>query len=464
MLKKKLYLKRSARNFLIIIFILGVLFADFLCIKKLSPSFRISDYNKTVLLNYGDINTKYAPSVCYGITSDCKNVDVSIKGEVDYNTLGEYKLEYTYTYKDKKYTLEQIVEIKDIKAPTINLKNEEIKVCPNGKVQSLDIEIKDNYDKDIKDKLKTEVKDNKLYISVTDSNGNTIEKEFDAIIKDDEAPKITINGSKNKTVIVGTKYNDEGAKVTDNCSNPELKTSGSVDTNTVGTYKIEYSATDDSKNTTKVTRTVNVKNRESGSRIIYLTFDDGPGAYTNQLLDVLKKYNVKATFFVTGKGSDDVIKREYNEGHTVALHSNTHNYSYIYASQTNYFEDLYAVRNRVKRITGYESNIIRFPGGTSNTVSKISMKELSREVINRGFYYFDWNVSSGDAGGTTTANGVYNNVINGLKPGVSVVLQHDIKKFSVDAVESIIKYGLENGYTFKSLSEGSPAIRHGANK
>ena len=92
------------------------------------------------------------------------------------------------------------------------------------------------------------------------------------------------------------------------------------------------------------------------------------------------------------------------------------------------------------------------------------MKELAKEVTNRGFYYFDWNVSSGDAGGTTTSDGVYNNVINSLKPGASVVLQHDIKKFSVDAVERIIQYGLENGYTFKALDETSPVVHHGANK
>ena len=225
-----------------------------------------------------------------------------------------------------------------------------------------------------------------------------------------------------------------------------------------------YKTTDEANNTSTEERKVYVKNKEAGSRVIYLTFDDGPGAYTNQLLDILKKYNVKVTFFVTGKGDDSIIKREYDEGHTVALHTNTHKYNYIYSSQENYFEDLYAIRNRVKRITGIESNIIRFPGGTSNTVSKISMRELAKEVTNRGFYYFDWNVSSGDAGGTTTSDGVYNNVISNLKSGSSVVLQHDIKKFSVDAVERIIQYGLDNGYTFKALDETSPVVHHGANK
>ena len=464
MLKRKLKLKPQVKLILLLLLLATVIVVDTICFKRLSPRFLIDNYSKTYVLNYGDSSNKYTPSVCYGITSDCKEVDVQVKGEVDYNTLGEYKLEYTYTYKDKIYTIEQTVEVKDTEPPVISLNSENILVCPNGKIQNIDITVTDNYDEDIKDKLKSEVKDNKLYLSVTDSNNNTTEKIYDATIKDDEAPIININGSKNKTVIVGTKYTEEGATVTDNCSTPELNTSGSVDPNTLGTYIIKYTATDEANNTTTEERKVYVKNREAGSRVIYLTFDDGPGAYTNQLLDILKKYNVKVTFFVTGKGDDSIIKREYDEGHTVALHTNTHNYSYIYASQENYFEDLYAIRNRVKRITGVESNIIRFPGGTSNTVSKISMKELAKEVTNRGFYYFDWNVSSGDAGGTTTSDGVYNNVVSSLKSGASVVLQHDIKKFSVDAVERIIQYGLDNGYTFKALDETSPVVHHGANK
>jgi peptidoglycan/xylan/chitin deacetylase (PgdA/CDA1 family) len=197
--------------------------------------------------------------------------------------------------------------------------------------------------------------------------------------------------------------------------------------------------------------------------VIYLTFDDGPGAYTGQLLDVLKKYNVKATFFVTCKGDDSLIKREYDEGHTVALYTCSHNYSQIYASYNAYFKDLDQVKARVKRITGYDANIIRFPGGTSNGVSpNISMKSLAKQVLDKGYYYFDWNVSSGDAGGQTTSYGVYYAVINSLKSGSSVVLQHDIKKFSVEAVERIIQYGQANGYTFERLREDSPKIRHGA--
>ena len=91
------------------------------------------------------------------------------------------------------------------------------------------------------------------------------------------------------------------------------------------------------------------------------------------------------------------------------------------------------------------------------------MSTLTKEVENRGYKYFDWNVSSGDAGGTTTSDGVFNNVISTLREDSSVVLQHDTQGFSVDAVERIIIYGLQNGYTFETLDENSPGAHHGVN-
>ena len=205
-----------------------------------------------------------------------------------------------------------------------------------------------------------------------------------------------------------------------------------------------------------------------GERTVYLTFDDGPGEHTARLLDVLGKYDVKATFFVTCKGSDDLILREFKEGHTVALHTCSHNYA-IYQSAETYFSDLNAISNRVSRITGKEAKLIRFPGGSSNAISarynKGIMTFLISEVERRGYKYFDWNVSSGDASNNvSTAEVVFSNVINGVdrrgEGSFSVILQHDIKGFSVDAVEGIIQYGLSNGYKFEALTEDSPVTHH----
>lgn len=285
-------------------------------------------------------------------------------------------------------------------------------------------------------------------------------------------PEIKLNGEPDVIVYAGEDYNDPGATAVDifgdNISEIPTVTNGRVNMAIPAKYLLSYSATDDSGNTAVASRTVTVLPRNTG--IIYLTFDDGPSQYTAQLLDVLAKYGVKATFFVTNAGSDDMLRREYNEGHAIGLHSYTHDYSYIYASVDNYFEDLYRVQERVRNATGYTSYLMRFPGGSSNLVSARYdggghiMSILAREVEARGFTFFDWNVTSGDAGETTNSNTVYNNVISRVySDGKSVVLQHDIKSFSVDAVERIIEWGLANGFTFAKLDASSFTARHRIN-
>lgn len=285
---------------------------------------------------------------------------------------------------------------------------------------------------------------------------------------DTESPVVVLNGDLIITLKVGESYSELGASVVDDCDEVELKVSGAVDSNTVGIYTIEYSATDLSGNRGIAVRTVSVIPEYHGT--IYLTFDDGPGPYTEPLLNILAKYNVKATFFVTGYGDDELILREYNEGHSIGLHTYSHDYAYVYQGIDEYFYDLNLVQERVKRITGHTTNLIRFPGGSSNTVSKRYdggahiMSQLVDEVTAKGFVYFDWNISSGDAGGARTTEEVVENVIDHLvEYGDSVVLQHDVKDFSVDAVDIIIQYGLANGYVFKGLTADSFTAHHQVN-
>ena len=307
-----------------------------------------------------------------------------------------------------------------------------------------------------------------LMLTITVLNNNTkFNTRLAAEMEDITPPVIELNGGDNITLAVGDVIREPGTIIYDESSIPEVEIVSNVTTKVEGDYEIQYTAVDDSNNTTTATRSVKVI-RPTGK--IYLTFDDGPGPYTDQLLDVLKKYGVKATFFVTGAGDDATIKREFDEGHAIGLHTASHNYSYIYASMDNFFADLYAVQNRVKDITGYTSMLMRFPGGSSNTVSARYdgrhriMSQLAPEVEKRGFTYFDWNVLSGDAGETDSSDGVYNNVINALKEGGEyVVLQHDIKDFSVNAVERIIQYGLERGYIFDKLNADSFTAHHGVN-
>ena len=297
---------------------------------------------------------------------------------------------------------------------------------------------------------------------------------------DNEAPIITLKGGDNYYITEKTEYSDPGYTASDNCEGDlteKVKVSGKVDSNVVGKYYIDYSVSDSKGNSTKVTRTVIVsKEIQTSSPIkgaIYLTFDDGPSStITSKLLDILKEKNVKATFFVINHSSnlDYLIKREYDEGHTVALHSYSHNYANVYSSVDSYFNDLNQISDKVEKITGMKSNIIRFPGGGSNTVSRNYsigiMSILTKEVLNRGYHYFDWNVSSNDAGGAKTSEEVYNNVVKNLsKNRANVVLMHDFENNykTLNAISDIIDYGKANGYQFLAIDMSTAMVRHSVN-
>lgn len=199
-------------------------------------------------------------------------------------------------------------------------------------------------------------------------------------------------------------------------------------------------------------------------KVIYLTFDDGPGPYTEKLLDILDRYGVKATFFVVDTPYVQLLGEIARRGHTIGIHSASHDFSRVYAGEEAFFRDLTAMRNIIRNQAGVCSDLIRFPGGSSNTVSRFNpgiMTRLTRAVEEMGYVYFDWNVDSNDAGGATSSWQVYDNVVRGCK-GLrrAVVLQHDIKGFSVEAVEWIIRWGKANGYQFKALDENGPTVHH----
>ena len=147
---------------------------------------------------------------------------------------------------------------------------------------------------------------------------------------------------------------------------------------------------------------------QSDEKIVYLTLDDGPSQNTQKVLDILDKYNAKATFFVTGAMPEykDMIKKAYDKGHTIGMHTYSHDYAKVYASVDSYFQDLDQIGQLVKEEIGYVPCFIRFPGGSSNTISanytKGIMTTLTQEVQARGYQYYDWNGSSGDGAVRTT--------------------------------------------------------------
>ena len=188
---------------------------------------------------------------------------------------------------------------------------------------------------------------------------------------------------------------------------------------------------------------------DSGIHKVYLTFDDGPSANTDQILDILDEYGVKATFFVVGKeGYNDQYRRIVEEGHTLGMHSYSHVYHDIYESVEAYGQDLEKLHTYLYELTGVDSRIVRLPGGSSNTVSKDKIQDIIAYLGQQGMTYYDWNVSSGDAAsGYVSAQQIADNVLNHVSEHhTSIVLMHDAsgKNTTVEALPIILEKILES--------------------
>ena len=444
-----------------------ILTLTFLLIMLLMmPKFTL--YKGNITINYKDKYKEYGYKLIVNRRDHTK--DVKVSGKVNTNKIGTYKITYSYNRGIINLKKVRIVQVKDLTKPIIELSGQkDTYICPGSEYKEDGYKAIDNYDGDITEKVRVDNEHGNYKYTVIDSSNNKTVMTRKIIEDDIINPTIELEGGNNIFVYQGNSYNDIYS-ASDNCDGDitsKVEKTGSVDTNTIGKYELNYKVTDKDGNTTTATRIVNVIEKKLG--VIYLTFDDGPNeGTTNVILDILKEEGVKATFFVTNKGPDYLIKREYDEGHTVALHTASHDYSILYASDEAYFNDLYSVQDRVRRITGVESKIIRFPGGSSNTVSRRYsvgiMSRITQEVLNRGFKYYDWNISSGDAGSTTSPDGVYYNVVSRLsKDRMNMVLMHDIKWYTRDAIRSIIRYGKENGYSFDRITMDTEMVTQRVN-
>ncbi len=527
-------------------------------VNEYSITFNIED-GQTIVMEYGtddlDVSAVYSGTI---FERKGKEVEYSIDGSIDYETLGEYSVTFKATYKKVTKSVAATVVIEDTVAPVIDLATVPgYFTSPVGVYEEEGFTATDNYDGDITALVSRVEDEEKIVYTVQDSSGNETVVTRDIIYKDVIPPVITLNGDADVIVGIGLEYVEPGCTATDECDGDitsSVEITGTVDMNNYGTYPIVYKVQDSAANVTEITRNVKVSDITApvitltggtqyvkrgdtftdkgysasdnvdgdisanisvsgsvdtskegtytltytvkdgagnsatatrkvyvyekqmvadtvnpGNKIVYLTFDDGPGPYTDDLLDILDKYGVKATFFVTGQKSAyyNMIGETYRRGHTIALHTFSHQWS-IYSSEETYYADLKKISDLVYQQTGQYSNIVRFPGGTSNGVSRQYctgiMTTLSQSLSYHGYLYCDWNVSSGDAGGTTSSAQVAANVIAGMKShNVSIVLQHDIKKFSVDAVEEIVAWGLANGYTFLPMDESTPMVHQRVN-
>jgi peptidoglycan/xylan/chitin deacetylase (PgdA/CDA1 family) len=465
--------------YLIIILLSLVGIVASLAFYSLMPKLTVSTSSVSL-----EVYNDYEP-VSYSATNFGYDVTgkVLIDGVVDTTKVGTYPV--TYSLKEGALTVKKIVTVtvKDTTSPVITLAGDaDMAICSLDSYVEPGYTAMDNYDGDITSSVKVIKENNVITYTTSDSSGNIAKVTRTITETDIENPTINLTGLSTIYVPINSSFNDPGAKATDNCDGDltsKITTSGSVNTNKVGTYEVTYNITDNHNNTNSVTRKVVVYDTQtnndpsSNNGVIYLTFDDGPGTYTNGILDTLAKYNIKATFFVTCSGSDNTILREYQEGHTVGIHTCSHQWS-IYTSSAAFFNDLNAVSNRVKIITGVEPKIMRFAGGSSNTISKHYnqgiMTELSGEVEASGYHYFDWNVSVEDAG-ACSKKGISNRstcVLSYFQKYLSknrsnYVLMHDIKSYTANALDSMIQYALSQGYTFKAIDYNTPTYHQRLN-
>ena len=428
-----------------------------------------------ITLEYGsDYTDAGATAQFYGtiLVQDPECVEVTAEGTVDTATVGTYTITYTASRWGVTQVCTRTVHVVDTQKPQLTLTADpDTFTLPGQEYVEEGFVAWDDYDGDITHKVVRTVGDGEVVYCVADSSGNAVEVKRQIVYNDPVVPELTLLGDTKITVPAGGSFKEPGFTASDNCDGDItewVQVSGGIDPYLPGSYTIEYSVTDSYGNTATASRTVTVggiyNNGGTNGKVIYLTFDDGPSNYTPYLLDILKKYGVKATFFVVNTGAISTIARTAREGHTIAIHSKTHDYKKIYASEDAYFEDLYAMQQIIYNHTGITTCMVRFPGGSSNRVSSFNpgiMTRLTQALGEQGFYYFDWNVSSEDAGVATTTDEVFNNVIKGIgKRSTSVVLQHDSQAFSVRAVEKIIVWGLVHGYTFLPMNPSSPGCHH----
>ncbi len=199
---------------------------------------------------------------------------------------------------------------------------------------------------------------------------------------------------------------------------------------------------------------------------VYLTFDDGPSKYTDSILDYLRSYDIKATFFVVPDGSDESnakLKKIADAGHTIGIHTATHEYKKIYASVEAFLEDFKTAYDRVYEATGVKCTLFRFPGGSINDYNADIRDDLIAEMTRRGFIYFDWNVDSSDALGATWTE-MYNSVLKQTADANrAVILMHDYNGGwnTVLVLEDIIKALVSDprGYKLDRLTENVKPIQ-----
>ncbi len=330
----------------------------------------------------------------------------------------------------------------------------------------------DNYDGDISAWLVRQDAGDRIVYTVRDSSGNEARAERM------KAPALEFEGGDDiqlpadyRLAELGVSAHDMfGRDLTD-----RIRVEGQIIPWKPGNYELNYSVKDDFGRSSTATRhvevvKVNLPETALQEKVIYLTFNGGPSRLTDDLLDMLAKYDVKVTFFVSYSNPDcaDLIGRAYREGHSIGLYCYEQNTGVLYASEASYFKSFDKMEEIIREQTGEYTRLVRFVGGSSNTVSVDSnsniMGALARDLTNMGYRYYDWNIQpENDA---CDYNAAFLTMrydverICGEGKEAPVVLLHDTGSWNILAAELMIQWGLENGYTFKGIDMTSPEVHH----
>ena len=435
--------------------------------------------NPIVLYSYhpvAEISQKFDPyenikRVIGGKVSDV-NVDTS---KIDFTKTGKYPITYRYNNIETTVTL----ELQDTIIPDLEV--QELTIDLNMEVKASDL-IKNYYDsKRTKVSFKEDYQfdkpgDYEVAIRICRNNNCVTKKSVIHVLPEDNVSPV-INGVRNLTVLKDSDIDLlSSVSVSDNQDDNPILTidSSNLDISKIGNYQITYYAKDRSLNVTKETCIVTVvENKKIGTtipsdeKVVYLTFDDGPSENTQQVLDILDVYDVKATFFVTGTNEEyfDLIKTAHEAGHTIGLHTYVHEYDQIYCSTSAYFADLKKIEDLVYNQIGSIPKYIRFPGGSSNQISKQYcnriMSKLTKEVLNRGYQYYDWNEDSEDGSGQLSVKQLIKNATAADENDI-ILLFHDAngKENTIKALGPVIEYYQNKGYVFKAIDDSSYVVHH----
>lgn len=456
MMKLKLNRKNLVKSIIGMALILVVIVGTFLFFNASDIQFQ-SDCQAEInsMIDY----TQFIKSVKGG---DVNDVEID-NSQVKTDQIGKYDVIYKYKKEERKLS----VKIVDTKAPEFNV--QEKKVALNQTVDPQDLV------RDIKDDTETKVSFEKKYsfdkigtqqvsVIVEDTSGNKTQKTVNVeVVKDEKGPDIIVG---NASVVVGSSidFNALATVKDDFDKNPSLSVEiGDFDNQKKGDYAVKYIAKDASGNQSEKTINVQVIDKtDKNEKVVYLTFDDGPSVHTPEVLDILERYGCKATFFITGMNATyrKYIKTAYDAGHTIGLHTYSHSYSKVYASTDAYFEDLEKIGQLAKEYIGFVPKYIRFPGGSSNTVSKKYtkgiMSQLTKMVTEKGYIYYDWNSENGDGYSKMSQSEMIKRATSS-KENQIMILMHDAngKQNTVETLPEIIEYYQKKGYTFKAIDDSS---------